>query len=112
MTIQIPPPSENISTKPDEYTRKSPDMTGDHAENRVLFFNCGFFRFGTDDKVYAASIILSIFILGALFLVCLMMLSGNQDLKDIAVLLVSAFTGTSGYALGRASSVRVKTSYE
>ncbi|MBN8521647.1 MAG: hypothetical protein J0L77_07115 [Alphaproteobacteria bacterium] len=103
--VNIPTPGNNISKKPDKYTKKSPDMTADHAESRIFFFNCKFLKFGTDDKVYAAAIILSCALLGSLLLVCVMLaISGNQDLKHIAVLLVSAFTGTSGYAFGRASS--------
>jgi hypothetical protein len=103
--LPIPTPDENISSEPDKYTKKSPDMTGEHAENRIFFFNCRVFRFGTDDKAYAGALILSVIIMTAILFVCVLMaFSDNEGLKSIAGLLVTAFTGTSGYAVGRATS--------
>jgi len=79
-------------------------MTGNHAENRILFFNCKFFKFGTDDKVYAAAIILSMILLASLMLLCIMItVRDNKELGNIAILLINVFVDTSGYALGRAS---------
>lgn len=113
MTVTIPTPGDNIPPEPDQYTKKSPDMTAPHAENRIFFFNCKILRFGTDDKVYAAAIILSTTLLFVLCFICLLMaITDNQDLKHIAALLVSAFTGTSGYAFGRASIAKKDMPYD
>jgi hypothetical protein len=113
MTVNIPAPGDNIPQEADRYTQKSPDMTAAHAENRIFFFNCKILRFGTDDKVYAAAIILSTTLLIVLgFIAFLMAVSNNEDLKHIAALIVSAFTGTSGYAFGRASLSNKESMYD
>lgn len=60
----------SLSTKPDEYTQKAVnDFTGPRAENRVLHISLPFIKYGTNCKVHAAALILSIIIFITIVLV-------------------------------------------
>ena len=59
----IPPPSGDLSSTPDQATKTGLDLTGPVAENRILFINAWVIRYGTDDKAHAASITLSLLLL-------------------------------------------------
>src|SRR4051794_32788072 len=60
----IPSPSGNLSDIPDSDTKRAPDMTAPgSADNRVLFINLGFFKYGSNDKQHSASMILAFVLL-------------------------------------------------
>lgn len=63
---QIPPPPE-ASKEPDQYTQKSPGFTQGDGPGQVFHFSCKWVSYGTDDKAYAASFVLSIFLIFAAF---------------------------------------------
>jgi hypothetical protein len=64
---EILPPT-NVSSKPDAATKTGlVDFTGPSAPKRVLYVNLGILRYGTNDKVHAAALILSFVLLMALF---------------------------------------------
>ena len=60
--IEIPQLGK-ISKSPDEDTKKSPDFTADHADERVLLINLRFFKYGTNDKTHAAALAFSLALL-------------------------------------------------
>jgi len=78
-------------------------MTGPAADNRILFINFGFFKFGSDDKAHAGSIVLSVVLLGmALLIILLGMFSENAAWLDkVFAWIGSAFTFVAGVAIGR-----------
>lgn len=108
--VKIPPPSGDLSPSPDKATRKADDFTSGSAENRVLFIDLKFFRYGTSDKTHAAAIALSLIILIVIILVIIVgSFSTNQTwLEKIFTWLGSAFLFTSGVAVGRGSAVAKK----
>ncbi|MGF7206719.1 hypothetical protein GGE65_001280 [Skermanella aerolata] len=58
----IKPPS-NLSPTPDKETAKGiSDYTGQSADNRVLYVDLKFFKYGTRDNVHATALILSLFL--------------------------------------------------
>jgi hypothetical protein len=102
--LKIPPPSGHLSEKPDAATRKGlRDFTGPDAENRVLYINAGFFRYGTDDKAHAASIALSmVLLLVALLVMVVGLFSSNVVwLEKMQAWIGSAFLFVAGVAIGR-----------
>jgi hypothetical protein len=53
------PPPKGLSDQPDKATREQlADMTGHQAEERLLFLNLRFIRFGTRDATQAGALIL------------------------------------------------------
>lgn len=102
---QIPPPSENLSLQPDKDTKKGlpPDYAADgSAGHRVLHINLGFFKYGTNDKAHAASIMLSLLLFVAIISVIVIgMFTSNMTWAEKAFnWLGSAFLFTTGIALG------------
>ena|ERR1700735_4249793 len=104
MTVRkIPPPSGNLSEKPDHATRKDIDFTGPSAEKRILYINLGIFRYGTDDKAHAASIVLSLILLVMTLIIMLVgLFSSNLGwLEKMQAWIGSAFLFVAGVAIGR-----------
>ena len=110
-----PPPKipdlGQVSSEPDKYTRKSPDMTGASAENRIIFINLGFFKYGTDDKAHAGAIFLSLLLLlvmvASLFVGAFT--AANADwMRAFLQFIGSAFTLVAGVAIGRGQTGRKK----
>ncbi len=100
---QIPPPSGELSNKPDKDTKKDLDFTGPSANKRVLYINAGIFKYGTDDKAHAASIALSMVLLAVSLIVMIVgLFSGNtQWLEKMQAWIGSAFLFVAGVAIGR-----------
>ena len=96
-----------VSSEPDKYTRKSPDMTGASAENRVMLIDVGFFKYGTDDKAHAGAIFLSLLLLFVLFVtVAVGAFAPNVEWLKVAIQVVgSSFTLVAGVAIGRGGAV-------
>lgn len=60
---KIQPPI-NVPTESDNDTKKGlNDYTGFSADERVLYINLGFFKYGTDDKKHAAAIVFAFILL-------------------------------------------------
>ncbi len=103
--MPIKPPS-NLAPKPDKDTRKElDDLTGTEATGRVLFINIGFFRYGTDDKIHAAAIVLSMVLL-IMIVGVLLRASGQESAWNDKVFnwLGGAFLFVAGIALGKGGS--------
>lgn len=98
------------STTPDQYTKKAPEMTGREAEGRVLFIDLGFFKYGTDDKTHAGSIILSLALLAIMAIIAIGgLFSGNMDVVKVGLSTFGPmFTFVAGVAIGRGSSIAKK----
>jgi len=108
MHPKIPAP-ENVAQEPDAATRAGlTDQTGPRAENRVFYMNLGFFRYGTDDKVHAASFVLSIFLLACTigFYAAGFRTKDTQWAGDAAHWFGSTFLFVAGVAIGKASGGR------
>jgi len=61
--LKIPEP-KNVAPIPDAATKKAlKDMTAESAENRVFYINLGIMKYGTDDKVHAASFVFAAILL-------------------------------------------------
>ena len=77
--------------------------SGDSAENRILFIDAGFFRYGTDDKTHAAAIVLSsVLLIVGLLVVAIGSFSSNSVWLERALMLIwNAFMFVAGIALGR-----------
>lgn len=105
----IPPPSGDLSSTPDKYTAISPDFTGDHAHNRVLYIGTRWFRYGTDDKGHAAALVLSALLLIAALFSSLIGLAGLFSGSDAGWVdnligwIGNAFLFTAGIAVGKGS---------
>lgn len=102
--LEIPPP-DNVPSTPDPATRKG--LTGpDGTPNRVLYINLGIFRYGTDDKVHAGAIALSLILLLSIMVVVIWgMFTANLSWADKTFSwLGSAFLFTAGIALGSGTS--------
>lgn len=98
----------NPSSTPDQFTRKAPDMTGTEASQRVLFINLKFFKYGTDDKTHAGSIILSLALLGIMAIISIGgVFSGDIDAVKIGLgTFGPMFTFVAGVAIGRGSAAK------
>ena len=84
------------------------DFTGKDARDRVLYINLWFFKYGTNDKVHAAAVVLSIVLLLAIIALIFFGTShheGNWDEKAFSWL-GGAFLFISGVALGKGGSDR------
>ena len=90
-----------VSTKPDKHTSASTFFQGG-APNQVLMIDLGFFKYGTDDKGHAASLLLSFFLL---LLLCVLFPIGaffdRVWVVDALQILGTAFTLVSGVAIGK-----------
>jgi hypothetical protein len=77
--------------------------TSESAENRLLFINAGFFRYGTDDKAHAAAIVLSgvLLVIGLLVVIIGSFSSNSAWLERALMLIWNAFMFVAGVALGR-----------
>lgn len=109
MPPQIIPPPNNVSPEPDQATKRAlRDLTGPTANNRVLYVNLGFARFGTSDKIQGAAMVLAAFLF--LFLVGITIagfIGANAAWADKAFQWTSgAFLFVAGVALGKAASGR------
>ena len=85
-------------------------MTGEDADHRVLFINLGFFRYGTDDKIHAAAIVLSFVLL--LIIVCVFVgAQGQENAWNDKVFnwVGGAFLFVAGIALGKSESQSKKS---
>lgn len=105
MTAHVIQEPQNTSPVPDSDTKKG---MGDHtgygsSAGRVLHVNFVFFKYGTDDKAHAASMVLTAMI--TLFLVGMLIFGHNDDqTKDIVGWLKTAFLLTTGVAIGQGTS--------
>lgn len=110
------PPLGDVPNEPDAATRKGlkNDYTSDGAENRVLLINLGFFRYGTDDKAHAGAMVLSIVLLGMIFLTGLAgLLTGAAEwTQQLIQWLGSAFTLVAGVAIGQGIANKDKSGLE
>jgi len=80
-------------------------MTGDSADERILFINLGIFRYGTDDKIQAAAIFLSIVLLIIIaFVIFGAQGQGSVWNDKVFAWLTGAFLFVSGVALGKGGS--------
>ena len=103
--LEYPPvPPKHVSPIPDEATRRrKPDYTTrTDADDRVLFINLRFFRYGTNDKAHAAALVLSLILL--LTIIALIFVGprhaeGQWDDKAFSWL-GGAFLFIAGVALG------------
>jgi hypothetical protein len=107
MNQEVPGPPPNIPDIPDADTATNPDFTGDHAQNRILFINTRWFRYGTDDKIHSSAMVLSALILMAALIIAVLgtigLFSGHEA-KWVDTLITwvgNAFLFTSGIAVGR-----------
>jgi len=107
----IPPPPVSGGDTPDQYTRASPDYSGDDpAENRVLHIRTKFFRYGINDKTQAAAIVLSfVLLLSALIVAGIATLQSfaGHEAKWVDTLVTwigNAFLFTAGVALGKSGN--------
>ena len=100
---EVPP-----SDQPDAYTAKAPDFTSDgDVPDRMFLVNTPWFKYGTNDKWHAASMVLSIVlvallaVLGAIDL--LTSRSGNGSAQSTSALSVigTLLSLTVGIAVGR-----------
>lgn len=104
---QIPPP-RNVPREPDPATQKFPDFTSRTAESRILYLNLGFFRYGTNDKVHAAAVTMSLVLL--LVNVALIFIGLFREPTDWHKTAFQWTTNTflfvAGFALGTSGSSR------
>jgi hypothetical protein len=100
---QITDPSGNLGPTPDRDTAKFPDWTGEEASNRVLHIHCSFFHYGTDDKVHAASIVLSVAILFFCVIIAFIgaFSAGASWVNTVLGWAGNAFLLVAGTAIGR-----------
>lgn len=98
--ITIKPPGDDISTEPDKYTKKAPDMTGPYADKRVFFINTKIFRYGTSDQGHAAALVLSAFMLFVILFLGVIALLRGADMT-LLQFLVSPFSLVAGVAVGK-----------
>jgi len=105
MQPTIEPPT-NVSSVPDEATKTGPDYTGANASKRVLYVNLGFVKYGTNDKVHAAALILSFVLLLAVFAVIGQgFYQGEHGWADkVFSWLGSAFLFVAGVAVGKGTT--------
>lgn len=104
--LVVVPPKAQVSTSPDEYTKKDPVFFEGGAPNQVFRLALGnFVSYGTDDKPYAASLILSI-MLGFLLLVLIVggFFVERAWIPDALKILGTTFTLVAGVAIGKGSS--------
>ncbi|MFT8711443.1 hypothetical protein [Komagataeibacter rhaeticus] len=102
---KIKPPTGDLSNTPDKATKAGLcDYTNPKdANDRVFYLNLYFFKYGTNDKVHAASLLMSLILLFMIFwLLVIGLYSSNDPWKDkLFSWLGSAFTFISGVAIGR-----------
>lgn len=98
MANNIPSPKA-VPSAPDKYTKAAQDFTAPKAEQRVLYVNFRFFKYGTNDKTHAAAIVLSSILL--LMIAGLVFFSEPTEMTEKAFgWLGSTFTFVTGIALG------------
>lgn len=98
--IPAPPPQSEV---PDKATRKAPTFTKGDGDGQVFHFQRWGLSYGTDDKGHAASLILSVLLLGGLVL-CLVLgafTNGNPTVLEVAKIIGNAFLFVSGIAVGK-----------
>jgi hypothetical protein len=83
--------------------RMARDFTGEDAKNRILFINLKFFKYETDDKAHAGSIVLSMMLVSIAVLIMLIGLasSNTEWLEKVLGYVWSAFLFVSGVSIGR-----------
>lgn len=104
--LVVVPPKTQVSTSPDKFTKKDPVFFEGGAPNQVFRLSLGgFVSYGTDDKPYAASLILSL-MLGFLLLVLFVggFFVARAWIPDALKILGTAFTLVAGVAIGKGSS--------
>jgi len=96
-------PDGNLSPSPDPETQKFPDWTAPEAGNRILHINFRFFRYGTDDKTHAASIILSVAVLIFCVVIAIVGIfaNGASWVQTVLSWAGNAFLLVAGTAIGR-----------
>lgn len=94
----------SVPGKP-ESSERADDYTEPRAAGRVLFIVTKWIRFGTDDKTYAAAVLLSaVLLVLVLVMVVLGAWFGDQGWWEIAFTWIgNAFFLTAGVAVGRAA---------
>lgn len=103
--LKIKAPNGDLSNTPDKATKSGLcDYTNPKdATDRVFYLNLYFFKYGTNDKVHAASLLMSLILLFMIFsLLVIGLYSSEETWKDkLFSWLGSAFTFISGVAIGR-----------
>lgn len=98
-------PPTNDATEPDRYSSKGPAFINDGAPHQVFRFCRWGIEYGTDDKGHAASIILSVTLLGLLLVLFLIGAFVDRPwIMDAIKIMGTAFTFTAGVAIGKGSS--------
>lgn len=103
--LVVAPSTPDISSAPDEHTKKERSFFDGAAPNQVFRLHLYFVSYGTDDKSHAASLILSI-MLGLLLLV-LFGIGAFVDkpwIPDALQIIGTAFTFTAGVAIGKSAT--------
>jgi hypothetical protein len=83
-----------------------PDFTGKDAGDRVLYVNLFFFKYGTNDKVHAAALVLSLVLLFAMIALIFIGTRHNNAAWDDKAFswLGGAFLFITGLALGKGAT--------
>jgi hypothetical protein len=90
----------NVSHKPDKYTKMSFIEGG--APGQVFGLNWFGFKYGTDDKVHAAAVFLSVLLLVLIAFVCLLGTVVDRSWIPTTLQgLIPAFTFVAGVAVGK-----------
>lgn len=101
---KITPPPEDTPSVPDSATLKNPDFTGPSAENRVLHLSLRSFKYGTDDKAHAASLVatgsLLVVIIGITICGAFASETAQPLISDVIKYLFNALMLSLGVALG------------
>lgn len=96
--------NQTVSSEPDKYTKASSVFFDGGAPNQVLKFEMKGISYGTDDKSYAASIILSLVIGMLLFVLFIIGAFVERSwIPDALKILGTAFTFTIGVAIGQST---------
>lgn len=98
--VDIPDP-ENTSPVPDRATKVGLDFTGEHAGDRVLRINLGFFKYGTKDQTHGAALVFSLLLL--LCIVGVLAFGSGANADKALSWLESAFLFVSGVAVGKSA---------
>lgn len=112
---RINPELSGTDPQSDQYSRQSMDVTdytGKRADQRVLYINLYFLKYGTNDKVHAASLLISCFLLIVITLLIISTIFGWVDASDDFVeKMFDWLTNTVLFTIGVAIGGRAKEYY-
>lgn len=107
--MQLIPPPPSVSNRPDKATAEGlRDYTGNEASDRVLRINVGIFKYGTNDKIHAAAIALSLVLLIIIVGICIAgFFSSNVSwVEKLFNWATNSFLFIAGIALGKGASTK------